>query len=203
MISTETIIPFSATGGNTAVLVLRHALWGTAPQQQSLVSIAYDDYGIRLGFDVYDKYLNSKKRNFNDDVHLDNCVEFFLRFPGDNNYYNFEFNCLGSIKAAYGPDRYQREFLQVNVLKQITQNLELSISNQNKTGLINWKINGYIPLQALHFNNITSIKNLVCEANFTKCGDNLTQPNYFSWVYIDTPVPDFHRPELFAQIHFL
>jgi hypothetical protein len=202
MISTETIIPFSATGSDSAVLSIQHALWGTDELTRSTVEIAHDAHGILLKFDAFDKHLHSKKRSFNDDVHLDNCVEFFLRFPGDVNYYNFEFNCLGSIKAAYGPDRFQREFLPVEILQQIEQSLELSISNQNIAGLINWKVDTYIPLTAFHFSSISSLKNLTCEANFTKCGDMLAQPNYFSWVYIDTLTPDFHRPEFLGQIHF-
>ncbi|UOE46614.1 carbohydrate-binding family 9-like protein [Mucilaginibacter sp. SMC90] len=202
MISTETAIPFSETGSNAATLSIQHALWGSVPLQESMVSIAYDGHGIWLTFDVFDKFLQSKKRHFNDDVHHDNCVEFFLRFPGDINYYNFEFNCLGSIKAACGPDRYRREFLPVEVLKRVDQSLQVSISNQNNQGLINWKIKVHIPLKAFHFNKLASLKNLTCEANFTKCGDMLTQPHYFSWVHIDTPTPDFHRPEFFGQIHF-
>lgn len=202
MISTETAIPFSATGSDMAALSLRYALWNTALQEESQIGIAHDGNGIWLAFNVWDKFLQSKKRSFNDDVHFDNCVEFFFRFPGDINYYNFEFNCLGSIKAAYGPDRYQRKFLPVDTLQKITQNLEVSISNQNKVGLINWKISVYISLNAFPFSNIASLQNITCEANFTKCGDMLPQPNYFSWVYIDTPTPDFHRPEFFGQIYF-
>lgn len=202
MISTEIVIPFSPTGSDSAVLAIGHALWDTDKLPGSTVEIANNGQGIRLKFDAFDRHLHSQKRSFNDDVHLDNCVEFFLRFPGDINYYNFEFNCLGSIKAAYGPDRYQREFLPVDILKPIAQNLELSISNQNTTGLINWKVGVYIPITTFHFSSVTSLKNLTCEANFTKCGDLLKQPNYFSWVYIDTPTPDFHRPEFFGQIHF-
>ncbi len=183
-------------------LSLQHALWDTALQQELRVGIAHDGKGLWLAFDVFDQFLQAKKRSFNDDVHFDNCVEFFFRLPGDINYYNFEFNCLGSIKAAYGPDRYQREFLPIDILQKIEQNLELSISNQNKTGLINWKINIYIPIVAFPFSNISSFRNTTCEANFTKCGDMLPQPHYFSWVYVDTPNPDFHRPEFFGQIHF-
>lgn len=202
MISTETVIPFSATGSDMATLSLQHALWDTALLQETQIGIAHDGNGVWLAFDVWDKFLQSKKRSFNDDVHLDNCVEFFFRFPGDINYYNFEFNCLGSIKAAYGPGRNQRKFLPVAMLQRITQSLQISISNQNKKGLFNWKINVYIPLKVFSFNSISSLQNVTCEANFTQCGDMLPQPHYFSWVYIETSTPDFHRPEFFGHIHF-
>jgi len=202
MISTETVIPFSATGSDMAALSLQHALWNTALQQESQIGIAHDGNGIWLAFDVWDKFLQSRKRSFNDDVHFDNCVEFFFRLPGDINYYNFEFNCLGSIKAAYGPNRFQRKFLPVAILHKMEQNLQVSISNQNQAGLINWKISVYISLTSFLFSDISSLQNITCNANFTKCGDMLPQPHYFSWVYIDTPSPDFHRPEFFRQIHF-
>ena len=38
--------------------------------------------------------------------------------------------------------------------------------------------------------------------NLYKCGDNLSHPHFLSWQPIDTPQPDFHRPEFFAAGKF-
>ena len=37
-------------------------------------------------------------------------------------------------------------------------------------------------------------------ANFYKCGDKTAHPHYLSWSPIDTPKPDFHRPEFFGEL---
>ncbi|MDE6269894.1 MAG: hypothetical protein K2M12_03440, partial [Muribaculaceae bacterium] len=39
-------------------------------------------------------------------------------------------------------------------------------------------------------------------ANFYKCGDLLSTPHFLSWNRVDTPHPDFHRPEYFGAIKF-
>ena len=37
-------------------------------------------------------------------------------------------------------------------------------------------------------------------ANFYKCGDKTAHPHYLSWSPIDTPKPDFHRPDFFGEL---
>ncbi len=39
-------------------------------------------------------------------------------------------------------------------------------------------------------------------ANFYKCGDETAVPHYGAWSPIDTPQPDFHRPEFFGEVVF-
>ncbi|MDE6137165.1 MAG: hypothetical protein K2F97_06800, partial [Muribaculaceae bacterium] len=36
--------------------------------------------------------------------------------------------------------------------------------------------------------------------NFYKCASATSQPHYLSWNPIDTPEPDFHRPEFFGKL---
>ena len=44
---------------------------------------------------------------------------------------------------------------------------------------------------------------LQARGNFYKCGDGLPVPHFVSWAPIDTPNPDFHRPEFFDTICFV
>ncbi|MCK7480493.1 MAG: carbohydrate-binding family 9-like protein [Candidatus Moduliflexus flocculans] len=39
-------------------------------------------------------------------------------------------------------------------------------------------------------------------ANFYKCGDETEFPHYGAWSPVETPAPDFHRPEFFGEIVF-
>ncbi|WP_414481477.1 carbohydrate-binding family 9-like protein [Caldicoprobacter sp.] len=38
------------------------------------------------------------------------------------------------------------------------------------------------------------------KANFYKCGDKTKYPHWGCWNRIDTPHPDFHRPEFFGDL---
>ena len=39
-------------------------------------------------------------------------------------------------------------------------------------------------------------------ANFYKCGDETEVPHYGAWSPVETPSPDFHRPEFFGELVF-
>ena len=36
--------------------------------------------------------------------------------------------------------------------------------------------------------------------NFYKCGDLTAHPHFLSWNPINTPKPDFHRPDFFGEL---
>src|ERR1700761_68812 len=101
---------------------------------------------IYLKFKVKEPFLKAKKRRYNEAVHFDNCVEFFFAFPGDSHYYNFEFNCLGSVKAAYGKSRSHRRYLPEAVLNQIGHDLDLSINNLYDERKIHWELSVILPM---------------------------------------------------------
>ncbi len=41
---------------------------------------------------------------------------------------------------------------------------------------------------------------VVMAGNLNKCASATSAPHYLSWNPIDTPTPDFHRPEFFGKI---
>ena len=38
-------------------------------------------------------------------VAQDSCVEFFVQLPGNAEYWNFEFNCIGAVNASHREQR--------------------------------------------------------------------------------------------------
>ena len=65
-------------------------------------------------------FLASTVSEPNSATHRDSCVEFFIDPMKDGNYYNFEFNCIGTTHLAYGPDRSNRTFIpQEKIIKEI------------------------------------------------------------------------------------
>lgn len=68
-------------------------------------AIAHSDTCIYIDFFVRCNYLRAVNYKNNSDVYQDSCVEFFVAPHGCAPYYNFEFNCIGTIHAAKRIDR--------------------------------------------------------------------------------------------------
>jgi hypothetical protein len=161
-------------------------------------------FGDRLfiKYKVKEPFLSVKKRRVNELVNKDNCVEFFLAFENDHGYYNFEINCLGSIKAAFGNNRKHRRFLPASVLNSIEDNITLSINNLNTDKFISWELCLTLNASDFCFHQQASFSGLSGKVNFTKCGDNLPNPHYLTWANIIAEKPDFHQPGFFGEIVF-
>ncbi|OOQ59784.1 carbohydrate-binding family 9-like protein [Mucilaginibacter pedocola] len=165
-------------------------------------AVSHFDEGIRLRFVVNEPHLNARKRPINSDVHNDNCVEFFIAFGDEEGYYNIEFNCLGSIKAAYGKNRFGREFVPAELLNPIVETMVLDLNNNVPKGGISWDISAVLPLSVFCYSSLPTLSGTECAVNFTKCGDQLPVPHFLSWVKLDGDTPDFHQPQCFAKVVF-
>ena len=166
---------------------------------EAVFSIEHIDTDILITFDVKNDYFKSKQRPINDAVHKDNCVEFFIQFDNEENYYNVEFNCLGIGKVAYGCNRDNRTLLPASIINKISTSRDLHLSKE----YFNWKIGLSIPVEVFIFSGIRTLKGLKCRGNFYKCGDDLPNPHYLSWSKISAATPDFHLPEFFGNIDFV
>lgn len=119
------------------------------------------------------------------------------------NYYNFEFNCIGTKLLAAGHSRHNREFANAAILDEIIveSSLERAVFEE-KIGSFNWQLKAIIPIKSFFKHKIHALDGKVCRANFYKCGDGLTTPHYLSWTPIETEKPDFHTPQYFGEIEF-
>ena len=128
----------------------------------------------------------------------DSCVEVFIQDPEKADYYNFEINALGKVLACYGPVREGRTRRPQEQMKKILRFGHLEGGPLDKDGIQTWRVGVVIPFEliGLHPDNLPhSIR-----ANFYKCGDKTAHPHYVSWSPIDTPKPDFHRPDFFGEL---
>lgn len=171
------------------------------------VSVAFDIHhrgtSILLNFLVEEPQVRAVNTDFNSSVWEDSCVEFFLALEGDDNYYNFEFNAIGAVLGAYGPDRNNRKWTSPEILELIQ--VEPSLGRkpiENLEGSIKWELEIVLPLKALCHHEITDIAGHIARANFYKCGDQLKQPHFLSWKPVLTEKPDFHQPEYFGDLEF-
>lgn len=163
-------------------------------------SIAHTGELLLLKFNVTEAEMRAQVRKINDEVSKDNCVELFIAFNEDDAYYNMEFNCLGSVKVAYGPNRNQRKLLPVAAIEKI-KIVTTRDENQSQAEF-KWSILLIIPKKVFLFTTIDTFKGISCKANFYKCGDDLNPPHYLTWKNMKTDAPDFHQSSYFGELYF-
>lgn len=164
--------------------------------------MAHNNENIYLYYDVMEPEMIAKYSNHNDPVYKDSCVEFFIALENDTNYYNFEFNCLGTCLLGWGSDRHHRQLLDTKTIDLIKVKTKIKRTNQDGLPLFNWKIFIKIPLDTFSYNTLNSFENIKAKANFYKCGDALSKPHYISWSPIKSDKPDFHLKSYFGDVFF-
>jgi len=176
------------------------APWADYPYKP-LVSftIAYSADCIVIKYYVAEKSVKATYYQSNDPVYKDSCVEFFVSF-GEKGYYNFELNCIGTCLAAFGPNRYERTFLPVDIIQKIKSVSQ--IYREDRSGVIQWQLMVMLPFDVFMHDSLSDLKGKTAKANFYKCGDDLPQPHYLCWNNISSPQPDFHLPQFFGSVQF-
>ncbi|MCF6334096.1 MAG: hypothetical protein L3J11_12510 [Draconibacterium sp.] len=157
---------------------------------------------IWLKFYVIEKNILAKETHINGAVYKDSCVEFFISFDNEN-YYNCECNCIGTIHLAHGKGRDNRKFVDPEIIKKIE--IESSLGNQpfaEKHGNFEWEMMIRIPVECFAYDKIKLLDGMKATANFYKCGDDTSEPHFVTWNPVKTENPDYHRPEYFGKIYF-
>ncbi|MDP6629378.1 MAG: carbohydrate-binding family 9-like protein [Kiritimatiellia bacterium] len=161
----------------------------------------YGGGDLCVRFAVEEDAVLAEKTETNDSVCQDSCVEMFIA-PHSDVYFNFEFNCIGTALVGRGRGRHDLECLDPSLIGSIRRSSSLGSEpfpeRRERTA---WQLTVAIPLTILGLNE-DDLPGHTCRANFYKCGDRLSQPHYLSWNPINTPTPDFHRPECFGVVRF-
>lgn len=138
----------------------------------------------------------------NEPVWQDSCVEVFIGDRDGGGYRNFEMNCIGTLLSAHQKSR------GVDVVRITAEDAARVIRRTSlvretfaeKEGVHQWSATIGIPFDLLGFG--PGERPEMLRANFYKCADGSAWPHYVSWAPIDTPKPDFHRPEFFGTLIF-
>lgn len=160
-------------------------------------SLAHNNRFVLLKFFVEEKEIRANVTKINGAVWEDSCVEFFVSFD-EAGYYNFEFNCIGTVLAAFRKNRNERTVLSEDALKKVETYTKLSKRNDR----FYWEMLIVIPTGLFFYHSLQSLHGVVCKANFYKCGDGLSQPHFLAWSNIKADQPDFHLPEFFGEVRF-
>lgn len=165
-------------------------------------SIAHNGNAILLKYAVREHFLKACATT-NGNIHRDSCVEFFVDFEGNGEYYNLEFNSLGWCKIGFGKnDREDRILLSPNLVELIASKSEINSAITDNVRTFTWEIVLVIPALVFCYSSFSKFNGLKARGNFYKCGDELPKPHYLVWKNIDAKKPDFHRPECFGRLEF-
>ena len=172
--------------------------WAEFPHKPKCeFAIAYTSERLLIRFEVEEPHVIGLCTQMHGEVYEDSCVEFFVREPQDEHYFNFEINCIGTILAARRRSRTEKDYLSDEIMQLISVKPSLPAGIPYE-GSGRWSIDLEIPFKALGLEQQPTL----LEANLYKCGDKTPVPHFVSWSPIDTPTPDFHRPEYFGMLEF-
>lgn len=165
----------------------------------TVFTIAHSGKYIYVDFFVRCNYLRAMNYLNNSPVSQDSCVEFFVSPECDAHYWNFEFNCIGTINASHRSERNNPIRLNDEQLALVKRYASCGTRPFNEVeGLFTWNLIIAIPLEliGIHYEGHP----IEMKGNFYKCASGSSQPHYLSWNPIHTEKPDFHRPEFFGKI---
>jgi len=151
-----------------------------------------------LKFFVDEDNILARFKQPNDLVHRDSCVEFFIAFNEEDEYYNLEFNCIGTCYLGFGLNKGPREAADSKVVEKIKSSFLL----YNDNGKMKWELTLLIPNDVFYHHKYATLASKAGRANFFKCGDDLPVPHYLAWSNIESVEPNFHLPDFFGGLTF-
>lgn len=161
-------------------------------------AIARSAQYIYVRFDVEGEDLRAVNTANLSPVAQDSCVEFFLQVAGSDEYWNFEFNCIGTVNASHRVERPNATRLNDEQIAAIKRYASCGTKPfEEFHGQHRWSLTVAIPLSLIGACNAPYVM-----ANFYKCADKTSHPHYLSWAPIPTEKPNFHLPQYFGKLTF-
>ncbi len=149
----------------------------------------YNDNGIYVQMETDEEDLIARCTEQNGNVCNDSCMELFIR-PNENDarYINIEFNAFNTINIGYRYDRHNKVLPDV----KNTYFSPESFVEKNR-----WVLQFIIPFEFI--DGIYGGHTKKMYGNIYKCGEDTKRPHFVTYAPINTPTPDFHRPEYFVE----
>ena len=171
-------------------------------QPEASFKMGYTKDAILLSFQVHEDAIRALETSPNGNVWEDSCCEFFCSFD-NTGYYNIETNCIGTQLLGWNgkTDKQRASADQINQIQKISTLGGEPLEPQ--TGDFTYQLTMKIPVSSFFKHEIQLEKGMSFRANFYKCGDKTPKPHFVSWNPIETPRPDFHRPEFFGTVELV
>lgn len=161
--------------------------------------MAWNEAGFYLYYEVQEAHVRADFLQDQDPVFQESCVEFFLSPTSDQQYYNFEFNAIGTCLAGCKTNAHKGRLPQ-ELTEQILRLPSLPKGQPYEQRAVSepWTLSVMLPASVI---GLPALKEgMQMRANFYKCGDKLDQPHFLCWSPIKYAEPSFHRPEFFGKV---
>lgn len=186
-------------------ITLDHVNWAEAfPYKPDVrFRVWHDGSNFHMEYKVKEQGTRAHQTVLGGPVYEDSCVECFIQpVSGDPHYYNFEFNPVGMMALACRTGREDPEDAPQTVLESVRIEPTAGREAFSEKHIDEWGLKISIPATALFNAGIGDFSGRTMRMNFFKCGDGLKVPHFVTWAPIDTPKPDYHRPEFFLTVEF-
>lgn len=185
-------------------LQLEMVNWKEFPYKPDVsVQIAYNENELFLRYQVNEQAVEAEITEPNGRVWTDSCVEFFLSPEGNDEYYNLEINCIGTILLGFrkkGEPATHATEDQIATIRRISTLGDSPFAERKES--TEWQISVAIPWEVFFKHTLQPIQGKKMRGNFYKCGDELSVPHFVSWTKIKTENPNFHMPDFFGGLEF-
>lgn len=170
-------------------------------QPMCVVCGAYSDKYIYIHFVSREEGLRAVNKDSLGPVAEDSCVEIFFKTPLSKEYWNFEFNCIGTVNASHRETRPNPTRLTQDEIAMIKRHSSCGTEPfGEKEGVHTWTLTVGIPRALVGLEPAHNLSHLL--GNFYKCAGKTSHPHYVSWAPINSKKPNFHLPEFFMPIYF-
>lgn len=158
---------------------------------------AHSEEALTVMFEVEEEHLRAVTLDDNGPVWEDSCVEFFVKNPVGEGYFNFEINCVGTALAAKRKARNDAQMFTPEQLACVRRFGSLPHEVIDSVGEAQrWWLVEVIPFSVLGLESAPER----LAANFYKCGDGCRKVHFLSWSPIALPEPNFHCPDFFGEV---
>ena len=168
-------------------------VWPGDYRPEARAYAAWNEEGLHLLLCARERTVSAKTTMFNGPVYQDSCLEFFFGMEGSSAYMNIEVNAAGCALIGFGTDRERRA-----CLPELPEGMNIRAS-RHEGGW--WAVAYTVPSALIEslFGKAPSA-GMALRGNFYCCDETL-HPHFGSWSPIQSPEPDFHRPECFGKLY--
>lgn len=172
--------------------------------------LVHDGAALRVSFRVQDRYVRAVREAYQDLVSRDSCVEFFVQPMAGRGYFNFEWNCGGTMLLFYveDPARVPGDFFrkysvvpsELGGLVRVETSLPSRVDPEIEQP-VTWTLDATIPLAVFeaYLGPLGPLSGQTWRGNFFKCAEEVSKPHWASWSPIGEQLR-FHQPDRFGDL---